>query len=115
MGGKEVIIPEKTEDGGGDSHRLMRTTSAPANSDGFFLTATDVPDKEKAKVSSKRRRAKRESKGGDWLAELRAMHSVVGDYTGNEVTSDDKKFFAAAKQCENDVSQLAKELDDEDM
>merc|ERR1711939_272147 len=95
--------------------RHIDCASAPTSNDaGFFLTGTDLTEKEKAAAKPKRRvKKRRESGGTSWLKELEAMHACVGDYTGNEQTAEDKKFFVSARKCEEETDVLSKELMEE--
>jgi len=82
----------------------------------FALTGVDVPDsdKPKEKTPKKRRGAKKKDADEDWLAELHAMHSEVGTCFGEEEKKEDKQFFAEARRTEQEVEQLGKELEFDD-
>jgi len=54
---------------------------------------------------------KKKSGEEDWLAELHACHSAIGECFGEDETAEDKAFFARAKRTEKEVESLGKELE----
>merc|ERR1712216_188275 len=83
-----------------------------AEDSGFFLTGCDISSNEVAKPKEKvKKRRSKKKDTDDWLSELHAMHSAVGDYFGEPETKEDQDFFVQARRTEHEVEQLGKEIE----